>query len=148
MKRNAVVASVLSIALLAAPLRTARADDATPVATPSAAVADDAVRSDLAIDPEDEVPSQEPLGIERAVASSPALAGSLPAPDILALTSNVLALRPGAHASSTSLGLSKAHLADIRMSRGAKTAIIVTAIVVGVLIIAGVVVLGKPHRHL
>jgi hypothetical protein len=36
---------------------------------------------------------------------------------------------------------------EIRLSSGAKTAIIVTAIVVGVLIIVGVVAIGKPHRH-
>lgn len=34
----------------------------------------------------------------------------------------------------------------IALSPGAKTAIIVTAIVVGVLIIAGVVAVGHPHR--
>jgi hypothetical protein len=37
---------------------------------------------------------------------------------------------------------------EIRLSRGAKTAIIVTAIVVGALIIVGVVVLAKPGKHL
>jgi hypothetical protein len=36
---------------------------------------------------------------------------------------------------------------EIRLSSGAKTAIIITAIVVGVLIIVGVVAIGKPHRH-
>jgi hypothetical protein len=38
--------------------------------------------------------------------------------------------------------------ADIRLSRGAKTAIIVGAIVVGALLIVGVVVLAKPGKHL
>lgn len=37
---------------------------------------------------------------------------------------------------------------EIRLSKGAKTAIIVTAIVVGALIIVGVVVLAKPGKHL
>lgn len=37
---------------------------------------------------------------------------------------------------------------EVRLSRGAKTAIIVTAIVVGALIIVGVVVLAKPGKHL
>lgn len=37
---------------------------------------------------------------------------------------------------------------EIRLSKGAKTAIIVTAIVVGALIIVGLVVLAKPGKHL
>jgi hypothetical protein len=37
---------------------------------------------------------------------------------------------------------------EIRLSRGAKTAIIVTAIVVGVLLIVGAVVLTRPGKHL
>lgn len=35
---------------------------------------------------------------------------------------------------------------EIRLSRGAKTAIIVGAIVVGVLLIVGVVAVAKPHK--
>jgi hypothetical protein len=35
---------------------------------------------------------------------------------------------------------------EIRLSRGAKTAIIVSAIVVGALIIVGLVVVAKPHK--
>lgn len=37
---------------------------------------------------------------------------------------------------------------EVRLSKGAKTAIIVTAIVVGALIIVGVVVLARPGKHL
>lgn len=37
---------------------------------------------------------------------------------------------------------------EVRLSKGAKTAIIVTAIVVGALIIVGAVVLAKPGKHL
>lgn len=37
---------------------------------------------------------------------------------------------------------------EIRLSEGAKTAIIVGAVVVGVLVIAGVVALGGPGKHL
>lgn len=41
-----------------------------------------------------------------------------------------------------------ARTTEIRLSEGAKTAIIVGAIVVGVLIIVGVVALGGPGKHL
>jgi hypothetical protein len=36
---------------------------------------------------------------------------------------------------------------EVRLSSGAKTAIIVTAIVVGALLILGVVVLARPGKH-
>lgn len=71
------------------------------------------------------------------------------APDILALTSEVLGSRPQRLAApARSLLAARPDFDEVRLSRGAKTAIIVGAIVVGVLIIVGVVAVGKPHKHL
>jgi hypothetical protein len=42
--------------------------------------------------------------------------------------------------------LSHPAMRDIRLSSGAKTAIIVTAIIVGALLIIGVVAIGRPHK--
>lgn len=69
-------------------------------------------------------------------------------PDVLTLTSNVLGVRTSDMLARPLVPspLSKPAMADMRLSRGAKTAIIVTAIVVGVLVIVGVVALGKPHK--
>jgi hypothetical protein len=73
---------------------------------------------------------------------------ALARPDVLALTSRTLAPKAADLVATSPTSLSSPHVTDIRMSRGAKTAIIVTAIVVGVLVIAGVIVIGKPHKHL
>ena len=72
------------------------------------------------------------------------------APDVLALTSEVLRshtreLSPSAR---SPLASTSSSFTEVRLSRGAKTAIIVGAIVVGVLIVVGVVALGKPGKHL
>lgn len=72
---------------------------------------------------------------------------ALARPDVLALTSRALAPK-AADLATSATNLSSPHVADIRLSRGAKTAIIVTSIVVGVLLITGVIVIGKPHKHL
>jgi hypothetical protein len=123
-KRRSVIAVGLTITMLAA-------------AMPRAAHAEESAST-----PETSAPSAE----EDA---PPSIAWpSTPPPDVLRLTSDVLGARgpemfaPRHHVILPSTGT------DIRLSRGAKTAIIVGAIVVGVLIIVGVVAIGKPGKHL
>lgn len=115
---------VVALALLAAPLRTARADESIEASETEESVE----------------------GLDRAE-SAPSFTrlGGTSAPNILALTTNALSITHLSPATSK-LDLVAKSPTDIRLSRGAKTAIIVTAIVVGVLVIAGVIVLAKPHR--
>ncbi len=120
-----VISVVLSAALAMAPLRSAHAEE---IGSPSS--------SSERIDEQTPSTSARPLGASTA-------------PNILALTASALSLAPtvGSHLSPmTTSKLDLVAPTDIRLSRGAKTAIIVTAIVVGVLLIAGVVVLAKPHK--
>jgi hypothetical protein len=65
-------------------------------------------------------------------------------PDVLALTSAALSPRAPSAIARTRVTTPASSTTDIRLSHGAKTAIIVTAIVVGVLIIVAVVALGHP----
>jgi hypothetical protein len=71
---------------------------------------------------------------------------TLTPPDVLALTSRALATKAPGFETARARALFANEGSEIRLSSGAKTAIIVTAIVVGVLLI--VFVVGRPHRHL
>jgi hypothetical protein len=87
------------------------------------------------VEPSESAASEEPVA-------------PLVTPDVLRLTSDVLALKVPAQleAARARALLPSAHQGtEIRLSSGAKTAIIVTAIVVGVLIL--VFAVGRPHRH-
>jgi len=76
------------------------------------------------------------------------VAGAAPSIDVLGVTAQTF---HHARFASSPGGFTMATMATpdpIRLSSGAKTAIIVAAIVVGVLIIVGVVAIGKPHKRL
>ncbi|WP_146645829.1 hypothetical protein [Labilithrix luteola] len=71
-------------------------------------------------------------------------------PDVLALTSKVFASQTADAIARGPISMihGTPNMIPVRLSRGAKTAIIVGAIVGGVLILAGVLVLSKPGKHI
>ena len=87
--------------------------------------------------------------VARAQETRPPPTWLVPSDGTAALRARIaLSPPPDELARSRGLVLPGATMTDIRLSSGAKTAIIVGAIVGGILIIAGVIVIANPGHHI